>query len=234
MKIVINSNINYSRPVKTLFKSLVDIGFDRIENDVVLVVSQSEVQKPPKKNNLREVFADAPDLEVCVIGMEMNNFDYSGYHALHLYGDDPLVKDDSYLYVLDTSTFDESFKDKYSDISPGKSCVKTCWRPHSNICAFGSEVVKNYGDNFSTILTKKEAIELEWGETITKNGRVVKGILEFGEFVHAGERLSLETQDIYETSYPRVRFHYPFFGISKWILWGINGDMTGEIRPNMI
>jgi hypothetical protein len=233
MKIVINSNINYKKPVQVLLESLCESGFYEF-NDVVLVVSQCEDQIGPEIINVNEVIQDLrlPNIEVCVVRMQMNNFDYSGYHALHMYKNDPLIEDEGYLYVLDTSTFDEDFFDKYSDLKPEKGGVVTCFHPHSNICMIDREVVSNYGDNFSTILTKGEAIHLEWNNEINKCGKTVKGITQFGKFVSTGDRIMMGAEDIYGTGHPRVRVNYPAFGINKWILWGQNGDMTGQLVAN--
>lgn len=230
MKIIINSNVHYKKPVTTLFHSLKDAGFNRF-GDVVLVMSQSSAQVGPRRVNVREILPEAPEAEICLVEMEMNNFDYSGYQALHMYIDDPMIRDEGYMYILDTSTADPDFPEKYATLSPSKSSVTTCHHPHSNICVFDREVILNYGDNFSIPLTKGEAIHLEFGE-LHKEGRHVKGITAFGNFISIGHRVMLETFDIYSTGHPRVRAHYPSFGINKWILWGRNGDFTGEVRPN--
>lgn len=231
MKIVINSNIHYKKPISILLKSLFDSGFSNFD-DVIIVRSQS-VDKEPCRVCAKEVCPELPDhVNVVLIEMEMNNFDYNAYHALNLYKDNFLIKDDSYLYVLDTSTFDADFGEKYKNIRVGPSTVLTYNTPHSNICAFGRKVIDNYGDNFSVPLLKSEAIGLEFGRHLFKQEKEIRPITFFGEFKSLGGRLMMETFDIYQTSHPRVKAYYPYFGISKWILWGRNGDITGNVVPN--
>lgn len=220
MKIVINSNIHYKKPLKIFFDSLCRSGFDRFE-DIILVMSQSPDQIGPIKEKIKNILPISLDIELCFIQMQMNNFDYCGYHALNIYKDDPLVFDNEYLYVLDTSTFDADFPDRYSRLKVEDSTIITCDPPHSNICMFDRKVVDNYGDNFSIKLNKAQAVNLELHSS--------RNIISFGKFVSFGKRIIMETFDIYDTSYPRVRANYPYFGINKWILWGKDGDITGEL-----
>lgn len=228
MKIVINSNVHYRKPVSVLIKSMTDIGFQHFES-IILVVSQSAADVPPRKVQLREIVPEAPDVEICVIEMTMNNFDYAGYHALHLYKDDPLVAAPAYLYIMDTCTVAQDFSDKYAALQVDKDVVTTCPAPHSNICAFGCDVVTNYGDNFGTPLTKDEAVAVEFERPVIKDGKVISGILSFGKFVKAGDRIGIENLDIYGTGHLRHRALYDFFGINKWILMFRTGDMTGYV-----
>jgi hypothetical protein len=230
MKIIINSNINYKKALYVNLKSLLSTGFDRF-NDIVLVISQSTHDEGPKKININKFISDTPSFEICVIQMKMNNFDYCGYHALNIYKNDDLVYDNSYLYILDTCTYDNDFLNKYLKLNIKKSTVVTCYHPHSNICAFDKDVVDSYGDNFRVPLTKREAIHLECGELI-KNEKLIRGITSFGTFESIGPRIMMENLDIYDTGHARVRAHYPYFGVNKWILWAKNGDMTGNVVPN--
>ena len=64
MKIIVNSNVHYKKPVAFLLKSLLDAGFKDFR-DVALVVSQSPSQKPPHVTNARELHEDYPDVELC-------------------------------------------------------------------------------------------------------------------------------------------------------------------------
>ena len=236
MKLVINSNINYKKPLRMLLESLQDSGFKDFE-DVVLVISQSPQQKGPATRNVGEIlqipaWQKTHDLNVTTIEMQMNNFDYAGYHALNLYKNHPLVADYDYFYVLDTSTFEPRFPEKYKKFKSVGPAIITCEPPHANTCVIGREVVDNYGDNFSIELTKQEAIRLEFGLEVAKKSRRIKSINEFGFSVKTKNRQRMELRDIYGTGYPRTRVHYEDFGINKWILFDMNGDMTGKVRMN--
>ena len=108
-----------------LLQSLYDSGFTAFD-EVVFVMSQSDIDQSPRKIDLTDIFPDLPNTQICFIQMKFNNFDYSGYQALHLYHDDPLVADDSYLYVHDTSTFDSDFLNKYRSLNPVSGSIITC------------------------------------------------------------------------------------------------------------
>lgn len=231
MKIVVNSNKNYSKALRFLFESMVYYGFSRF-SDIVVVVSQSDSDSEPHLVPISSLVPFRLGHEVVAISMKMNNFDYTGYHALHLYKDHPLVSDDGYLYMLDTVTVDEDFAAKYESLKPIKNSVFSCHHPHSNICLFGRETIDMYGDNFAVPVTKREAILMEHGQTIVRDGRAVKSISQFGNFVSHEPKVRLRTLDIYKTSHPRTRFRYPMFGLSKWVFLYKSGDMTGKITDN--
>lgn len=231
MKILINSNINYRKPLGILLKSLCESGFKKL-SDVIVVVSQSKEDIGPRMENAQYLCDEILDIEVCVINCVLNNFDYSAYNSLAMYIDNPMIKDHSYFHVLDTSTFDEDFMGKISSIVVGDQDVLSCFHPHSNTCFFGRKVALNYGDNFSIPISKLEAIRLEYGDVLIKDGKHIKEIGKFGNFIGAGDRVEMESKDIYGTGYPRIRFKYPMFGLSKWVLWGQNGDITGELLDN--
>ena len=229
MKLVINSHVNYKYPLKIFLNSLLDSGFTNLK-DIILVISGAPTQIAPRIINAKQLCDSFPDIELCIIEMQINNFDYTGYHALHLYKDDPMILDTSYLYVLDTCTFDLDFGEKYKTFKIKHRGVATCAAPHSNICMFDRQVIFNYGDNFFTPITKQEAIDLEFGRSLTKNGREIKSITSFGKFINIGNRVHFGEKDIYNTLHPRQGFNYPYFGINKWIFWGRNGDIYGKIN----
>jgi len=228
MKIVINSNTHYTKQLATLIKSMIDVGFRRFEA-LVVVVSQSPVDVPPRKIQLREILPEAPAAEICIIEMAMNSFDYTGYHALHLYKNDPLVAAPCYLYLMDTCTVTPEFNNAYATLRVEKHEVTTCEPPHSNICAFGADVVTSYADNFGAPLTKDEAVAVEFETAVVKDGKEITGILQFGWFVRSGDRVGMDNADIYGTGHLRHRARYPQFGVDKWIFMFKTGDVTGAI-----
>lgn len=228
MKLVVNSNVNYKKPLSKMLESLIDSGFKNFD-DVIVVIGQCERDEEPRKIKISEISNLNSSEVVTLIRMKLNNFDYTAYHALHLHSSHPLVISDWYMYVLDTVTFTKKFLFflEHADLHPDELMITK--QPHSNICAFGRDVIKNYGENFGTELDKNEAIRLEFEETISKD---VRGICNFGKTTHVPSRILAGDADIYETGHQRKCFYYPEFGLSKWIFWGGCGDITGIVLKN--
>jgi len=253
MKIVINSNVRYKKPLAVLLQSIYDSGFQAFEN-IIIVMSQSAKNTPPMRVNAQEFIPDAPNIEICLIEITMNSFDFTGFHSLYIYSEHPLIKTDYYLYLLDTCTVDLTFAEKYNNIITENKIIQimTTYKeidiisyhhpiytrivsydfPQSSIFMFDKYVILNYQNNFSIPLTKREGLSIEDGKPIIKRGRVIKPLKSFGQFTSLGQRIRTETKDIYNTKYPRTGFYYPRFGITKWILLGQNGDFTGKVKPN--
>lgn len=221
-KIIINSNLYYSKPLELLLSSLIDIGFTSFL-DVVIVRGQCEKNEAPTVVKISDITNLNSDSSVVLVNMELNNFDYTGYHALHLYQNDPLISADWYMYVLDTSSFEKYFMYFISNANLLHKEIVVSPCPHSNICAFGNEVIKNYKDNFSVQVNKEEAVRLEFNlDVYNKN---IKSILHFGQVIYTDNRKFIDVEDIYGTGRKRHKFYYPYFGINKWILWGDTGDI---------
>jgi hypothetical protein len=230
MKLVINSNVNYEKPLRKLFLSLRGAGFRDYKN-IIVVRGQSESDEEPKKVKISKVVKLGIRDELTLINMRLNNFDYTGYHALNVYKEHPLVSSDWYMYILDTVTVNSLFVSFINSACPDPDELMITMRPHSNICAFGSEVIKNYGNNFGTPLTKDEAIRLEFDSPIEKN---VASISRFGRITQMNTRYLVGEADIYGTGHPRKNLYYPDFGLSKWIFWGRTGDILGDVQENKV
>jgi hypothetical protein len=228
MKLIINSNINYKKPLSKMLESLIASGFSRFE-DVVVVIGECGSDDEPRKIKISEISNLSCDEEVIVVRMKLNNFDYTGYHALHVHSQHPLLISEWYMYTLDTVTFTDRFLTFLVKSNPSSEEILIPQSPHSNICAFGSGVIKNYGDNFGVELDKNEAIRLEFDKSISKN---VKSISNFGKITRVLSRTPAGQYDIYETGFPRKAFYYPEFGLNKWIFWGGCGDITGNVSEN--
>jgi hypothetical protein len=234
MKIVINSHVKYSKARQVLFESLNKIGFTD-KRDIIVVYSGSE-------NDIEPYICDNGYV---IIESKLNNFDYNAYHMLYIYKDHSLIKDNFYLYLHDTITFDKSFNDTYHKIKKILLNITsdTIFIPksfHSNICLFGNKVIDEYKDNFSLPLDKTEAIYLELHSSYVKNNKTIYNIGNYGSKYLIADRVeidypidSLNGIDIYNNGNPRRGFYYPFFSIYKWILWGKNGDFTeSKIKDN--
>jgi hypothetical protein len=234
MKLVINSNLFYKKALNILFGSLQKVNFTRFE-DIILVISQYK-DIGPRVKKIKEVTDLDLDNKITVICMEMNNFDYSAYHALYTWRWHNLIIDKSYFYILDTTTFHPSFNEKYETL---ESIVKNyslhiISGPHSNICVFGGNVIDKYADNFKNIMTKEQAIILEClGESIQSSQEArVDSIKHFGEVVSYPRRIFVSKKDLYNNGIERSAYYYESFGLYKWILGHKNGDFLGNIVNN--
>jgi len=235
MKLVINSNLFYRKALNLLFRSLKKVNFTRFE-DIILVISQYE-NFSPRIKKIKEVTDLSFDDEITVVGMAMNNFDYTAYHALYTWRYHRLIIDKSYLYILDTTTFDYSFNDTYNILNntiEGHE-LHIVKGPHSNICAFGGHVIDKYADNFKTILNKAEAIALECvydSNCINKENTIISNIKNFGHIRYYNQRTFAIKKDIYNNGIERSAYYYKDFGLYKWILLDQNGDFFGKIVNN--
>lgn len=234
MKIVINSHIKYSKARQVLFESLFKTGFSDKKN-IIVVLSGSENDKDPYIS----------DHGYVIIESKLNNFDYNAYHMLYLYKDHALIKDDFYLYLHDTVTFDIVFNSTFKKIKRLLRNVplNQVFIPntfHSNICLLGKNVIDEYKDNFSLSLSKEEAIYLELHPFYNKNNKIIYNISNYGSKYTISDRVEIEYPqsspngiDIYKNGNPRKGFYYPFFSIYKWVLWGQNGDFTeSKVKEN--
>lgn len=91
MKIVINTNNYYKIPLKHLMVSILNSGFQNFK-DIIIVFSESEINEGPKLINLSELIDVNTDKQVVVIRLTLNNYDYAGFAALHLFKNHELVQ----------------------------------------------------------------------------------------------------------------------------------------------
>lgn len=221
---------------------MVTAKFKDFESDVILIVGGCEKNIVPTLMNIKEVFPEAPSIQCIIIQTTVDNWEYTGFHMLHIYRDHPLVFDDRYLTIHDTCTVVPDFVHRYELCKTWKPSLKgrnknpEAWiysvtgikhRRLSNIYLFSREVVLNYKDNFKTKLTKGEAVDVE-GRRVRKG---VRPLLHFGVPFNSGvPRQVLPARDVYDTGYNRLPHYYPVFGIVKWILLHFYGDFT---EPNI-
>eukprot|EP00966_Prymnesium_polylepis_P167463 3871502-Prymnesium_polylepis.2 len=153
---------------------------------------------------------------VTVIRCEDSNFDYHGLHQLHAHREDPLVRADSYLYLLDTTSAEPDFLQCYEALRVGHAELLISPSPSSNICAFGHGVLEAFGDNFQSPLTKAQAIAVEHEDA---SASAVKPVQYFAQSVRrTPQRQCRGSRDVYSTGTPRWVFHLPTFGVCKHIL----------------
>ena len=100
--------------------------------------------------------------------------------------------------------------------------IYTTKLPNSNIALFDRGVVMRYSDSFKGNYTKKEALDFE----------LRGGLFKFGNVRYLNNRKETGEEDIYRTGHKRKKFYYTDFEITKFILWGKNGDITGNVINN--
>lgn len=219
MKLVINTNVNYKIALNTLLQSLVDINFKAWDH-VIVVLSGSDTDASPYKEQLKNISSIDNSSEVVVIKSKMDNYDYTGFHCLHLYKSDILLDSEYYFYALDTMIMTEDFLTTFYDF-PFKKEGKEVYRPDgffSNIVLFKKELVDRYKENFNFIVNKREATVLEKHGVYERNGKKVFRVDRFGELEILNKREKIKpAMDVYNIGYKRRRFLYPDFGIIKFI-----------------
>lgn len=223
MKIIINSHVKYEKPLYVLLESMVANKF----NDwgkIILVVGGCDEDKEPCKLNVRHLFSKCPDIELPIIQTTFDNWEYTGYHMLYVYRENPLVKSDKYLFLMDTCTVNLKFPSTINKLeafippNAKSNWVYGCQGDRaSNIYLFSREVVLSYKENFGTKFTKWEAVQLEGNKSLIIKDHKVSGVRSFGTMFTAPERKQIRLQDIYDTGYPRRCMLYRCFNIIKWV-----------------
>lgn len=169
LKLVINSNKLYQKPLEMLFRSMTAAQF-RNWTEVLVIIGGSDREKVyQEKENAPDTFAGGilVESEVTYIETKFMNFDLTGLSMLYHYRNHPMVHALAYLYILDTSTVGMAFPWKFNELaSTGYHEMLNPPKPSSNICAFGHGLVEKYGKNFDTLLTKEDGLAFEFGEEV--------------------------------------------------------------------
>jgi hypothetical protein len=232
MKLVINSNIFYKKALDFALQSLLRIDF-QFDIDIIIVMSQSGFDREPCISKIKDVSSLNLDREITLVNMSMNNTDWTGFHALNIYKNHPLILDDTYLYVPDTVQFLHSFNRLHRELNCRHNDIMINeGLGNGSVCCFGRGVIDSYRDNFKTVLTKAQGIRIEFGESLEVDGKIVSGLIHFGNVVRLGSRIETGITDIYETGYPRQGYLVQDLGIIKYVLHNRHGDFHGRVRSN--
>jgi len=228
VKLVVNSNAKYMQNStwQQLFSSLEAAAFKDYKN-IILV-------KGGSKRNV--TYVDDSQNGITILETQFENYDLHGLSALYHNSDDPLVRADAYVYLLDTTTVGKTFPQKFANFSklgfyelasPEQLPFSYKQSPSSNICAFGRGVVERYKTNFDTNVSKVDGLAFEAGSAVRGMKQLTAfadNVTELSPRVERGEPV-----DIYRTGFPRRVFWYPDFDVYKYICWAHFGDIQGHI-----
>lgn len=256
-KIVINSNKNYRKPFTYLMASILESDFCKnlsfTTEDIIVSISQADEDRGPELRDINTLsdfditsplHAFAEGKQVVVIESRLNNFDWTAHHSLFVHRSHYLVDSDYYLYLLDTSRVDKIFwrkvleklptvsvsgSDSSTDEDPFRERVMVTTKPHSSISIFGKGVVRNYGTNFEKTISKNDGLTLEMFEKpiFYADGYVLHGLTRFGELQRLSPRSKVGEDDWYGTGKLRHLYYYEDIGVTKSILIGNSGDISG-------
>lgn len=223
-KLLVNTHVAYGKVLDFFVSSLNQTGFKDWQ-DVIVVVGASEKDKDPYVGKGGMTFIETI----------MNNQDVTAWAMLARLKEHPLVHAKTYFSVQDTTTLGPCFPNVFQAMKTKISVdevVTAGDKWYSFISAFGREVIDLYGHNFDTTLDKHEIVDLESKE-IDGNVKGVKPLPYFAKkWTILPARRYVREVDLYGTGYTRREFYYRDFDVSKLILWGAHGDMTGGLIAN--
>ena len=173
LRLVINANVGYENATLALLESLACSGF----NDwgrVVLVQGGDHVSDGPALRVPSYILgARAVGLTgghaMVIIRTPYENIDYGGFVALSRHLSDPLLRADAYMYLLATSLVQPNFgaeMAKFRSWDWRGAQYHTVRLPSSNTGVFSRAVLERIGSNFEPLLTKHQAIVLEFGHPV--------------------------------------------------------------------
>ena len=233
-RIVINSCARYRIALVRLLHSL-EVAFFQQFDRLVIVIGGCGADSEPQLEPLSKWLPHRRN-NVVVIRCALENFDYHGLAMLHEHSAHPLIRANAYLYLLDTTSAEPDFVTCFEALrgSGSEAWLLVSSPPASNICAFGLGVVQAYGTNFASPVSKAQAIAVEHGES---SGCAMRGLQQYAthSLRHARPRVFRGTRDVYGTGGPkRWVYHYPTFGVCKYVLMRLEGGSVGMDAPGDI
>ena len=136
-KVVINtfhSSIYLSSCIKSLEKS--DF-FNYHDGSDLLIVSSGYNENKITKIKIKELCHDCiSNSRIVLVKQKKNNLDLTGLNSLQYYKDHPLISSGSYLYVLDSTTFDKHFPLAFDSFVFYRKTMYSVPLPNSNIVFF--------------------------------------------------------------------------------------------------
>lgn len=214
MRLVINSQVNYKRPIAQLLTSMVEHKFNRWDDVIIIFGGSAEKVKP------RKMYIPMLGHAVTVVNTTIDAYDYTTHAVLYQLRKHPLIKADSYFLLLDTMRVGKKFEKRYVMHSnmTRRYDLRIPWGAASNICCFGSGLVNRWKGTYNRKWTKQDAIQLEIGGESTKV-RGARPIIFWARgnvtWLRPRDTLSGDA-DPYRTNKPRFLLWYPDFDLYKY------------------
>ena len=218
MKLVINTNIHYSKPLDILLSSLRSINFPF--NDIIIVISECDKDETPRISNegVTEIYTT------------QNVFEYTAFNIIKQYIDSVTVSSDAYMFIHDTCTVDNTFLEKFN-MNKNKCNINDIlapYKPCSNIIICHNNVLRKM--NKFPKLDKGQAVDLEFARHVFINGIHIKSVYDYGNVHTLDKRIRQNSIDIYNTGYKRTVVYYPCYGLYKYFLHGLHGDFHNDVK----
>ena len=212
MKIVISSNINYTKPLNILLKQLKNTHY---KNSIIVVVTDCPGPDIIKKEDM-----------ITYIKTSENNYEYTSYNMIKKYlFSHPDILENTYLFMHDTCVIGPNFGTFFEQNPLNNNELITYPARCSNIMYIHVSVFHNFNHMYSE-LSKKDACDLENNIEI----RGMKNVTCYADVRLLDERLTVGLYDVYNTGYERYIRHYPEFDIYKATLHNKYGDFTNCIK----
>ena len=208
-RLVIVSHARYGEPLRVLMNSLENNGFSEFCRTVVVASGEREERGPERAGN------------VTTIRTALDSYEYSGMAALREHAAHPLVSAPAFFYMPVTSVAAPEFADFFDRLVRELGEADVLASPSemdSNVIAFSPALLERCGDRFRRRMSNKkdamyaEATRLMRCGTPPERTRLTRS-----------PRVLLGEADPYSTDAPRLVYHYPDFGMYKFVCESVTG-----------
>lgn len=226
MKLIINTHIRYTTPLKHLF-STINNHCPSIYNQTILIINDCDEESIEKN-----IYLNARN-EMMIVRTRDNVYEFTSNTVIYKYQNDDRINTNYYLCIHDTCEVGSTFLSKFNFYTEK---IKTTWnkmnvqiiKPKnvcSNICIFRKDIMIKFAPMVSLITSKKIAIDFELG-------RHPYSIYNMSDkIINLSDRKYIGNKDVYNTCNQRKIFYYPDFDLIKYIFWDFEGDIVNNVVP---
>ena len=207
---VINSHVNYTKPLNALLFSLFNCGV----REAILILSGSRSHSDVIYTAVQQ------QVRLKVVHTRTMNWEYTAFQKLKQYQERISQIPDCYMMLHDTSIVSlgypnvtrASFGTDYDVIIPSGAT--------SNIMALSYFAVPQL--NVKSYQSKIQAIYGEFRRALTRH-------FYSDRILQVSKRVALPDEDFYDTGVTRKRYYYPTFHVTKYVYEGPRfGDVSTE------
>lgn len=226
MKLIINTHIRYTTPLKHLFSSI-NKHCPSIYNQTILIINDCDEESIEKN-----VYLNANN-EMMIVRTCDNVYEYTSNTVIDKYQNDDRINANYYLCIHDTCEVGSKFLSKFNFY---KKKINATWNKmnvqiikpknvSSNICIFRKDIMIKFAPLVSLITSKRIAVDFE-------HGYHQNSIYNMSDkTLYLSNRKVIGKKDVYNTSIQRITFYYPDFDLNKYILIGFEGDIVNNVVP---